>query len=90
MSANYSDNQAQNIVIPANVVEAAIKALQEDRASQRAHEAALTAALIAFTASAADKVLTFAKEEAARRAAANTAEQIEALRNERAARSVRS
>ena len=84
MSPNYQDNQAQ-IIIPANVVTELAKALQEERSAQRQHEMQMAGALLAFAASAADKFLTFAREEAAQRRAANTAElreEVEALRNE--------
>jgi hypothetical protein len=65
------------------VVEAAVAAFAADRSAQRQHEAAMAAALLTFTVTAADKFLTFAREEAAARRAANNAalrEEIEALR----------
>jgi hypothetical protein len=86
MSLGYNENttaQNNNIIVPASTVEAAIRAFAEDRASQRAHEAQMVAAVIAFTVAATDKLISFAREEAAQRRADRTAElreEIEALR----------
>ena len=75
MSA-YSDNQAQNIVIPSSTVEAAIAAFAADRASQRQHEMNVTTTLVTFTLTAAERVIAFAREEAATRRADRTAEHL--------------
>ena len=74
---SYSDNSpANNIIVPASVVEAAIAAFAADRASQRSHEAAMLASICAFTVTAAERILGFAKEEAATRRADRTAEHL--------------
>jgi hypothetical protein len=87
MSIGYNENTpAQNIVIPSSTVEAAIAAFAADREAQRKHEAAMMASLITFTVTAADRLIAFAKEEAAARRAAMVREEIEAMRNERVAR----
>ena len=65
-----------NIIVPANVITELAKALQEDRNSQRAHEMAAVTAILAFTMTAADKLIGFAKEEAQLRRADRTSEHL--------------
>jgi hypothetical protein len=86
---SIENNNQANIVIPASVISDAIKALQEDRASQRQHEAAAATTIMTTLSFITDKLIAFAREEAAARRAANTQyeikelyEQIEKLQND--------